>query len=54
VNGCGRIASHLRSNASIFAPDGRSQIRCSALGSSAARNPLSSAVKAIPARSAWS
>jgi hypothetical protein len=31
----------------------RSQIACSATGSSRAANPLDSAVKAIPARAAW-
>ena len=51
MNGCGSGASHLRKNASILAADSRSQIRCSAAGSSQPTNPLSSSQNASPA--AW-
>ena len=43
------MASHLRSSASIWSGPSRSQIACSAAGSSTAANPLSNAVNPIPA-----
>ena len=53
MNGCGRIASHLRSSASICAGPRLSQIACSAAGSSTAANPLSNGSNAMPALAAW-
>lgn len=53
MNGCGNRASHLRSNASIFAGLNRSQIFCNPAGSAQAANPLSSAVNSILAFVAW-
>ena len=50
--GFGRIASHLRASASILSSVSESQTACSPATSSQAANPLSSAVKPIPALAA--
>jgi hypothetical protein len=47
------MASHLRASASILSSVSESQIACSPATSSQAANPLSSAVKPIPALAAW-
>ena len=47
------MSSHLRASASILPSSSESQIACRAGTSSTAANPLSSAVKAIPAFLAW-
>ena len=52
-NGRGSRCSQRCTNTLIVPGPSRSQICCSAAGSSQAANPLDSAVTAIPARSAW-
>ena len=47
------MSSHLRASASILSSVSESQIACTAAGSSQVANPLSSAVKAVPAFAAW-
>ena len=53
VNGCGSRRSHLRSSASMSGGPSRSQMACSAAGSSHEANPLSRASKLIPALAAY-
>ena len=51
-NGIGRRYSHRWANTLMVPGCSRSQIACSAAGSSQAANPLDSSVKPIPARAA--
>src|ERR1035437_3090018 len=53
AHGLGKIASHLSSSACICSGPSRSQICCSAAGSSTVANALSSGVNPIPALAAW-